>query len=119
MVVRPDVVAIGERRPHDVPVRLKAANAEVDRVGRVENQYFGRIFSRPAVDRAVLCESLEQRRLAPDRFVQHPVQAHRRGLDAWRVHVDLSQTTVVDRLLIAWGLYENEKNGEHGTKTTM
>src|SRR2546430_3467515 len=37
---------------------------------RVENQYFGRIFSRPAVDRAVLCESLEQRRLAPDRFVQ-------------------------------------------------
>src|SRR5206468_3783900 len=92
---------------------------EVDRVGCVEDEDLGRILRRPAVDGAVLAESGEQRRLAPGVLVEHPVDAHRRRLDAGGAHVELSPAPVVDRLWIGGGLDEQEENGEHGTKSTM
>ncbi len=96
VVVGADVVAVGERGPHDAAVRLIRANAEVDRVGCVEDEDLRRILRRPAVDGAVLAESGEQRRLAPDVLVEHPVDAHRRRLDAGGAHVELTEVAVVN-----------------------
>ncbi len=112
VVVGSDVVAVGERRPHHIAVLFEGADAEVDRIGCVEDEDLGRVLSRPAVYGAVLTESREQHRLSPHILVEHAVDAHRR-LEARHLHVELTEVAGVHWLLTD-GLDENERNGEHG-----
>ena len=113
VVVGSDVVAVGERRPHHVAVPLEGTDAEVDRIGCVEDEDLGRVLSRPAVHGAVLTESREQRRLSPHILVEHAVDVDR-GLDPRHAHVELTEVAVV-HLLRARRLYEKEKEGKHVT----
>jgi len=118
LVVGVDVVAVGERRAHDVAVRLERPNAEVHRVGSIEDEDLGRVRRGPAIDGTVLREAREQRGLAPDRLVQHAVEANGFRLDARNPNLGLTQAAVV-HVLLASRLDEEQKGGEHGTKTTM
>ncbi len=115
VVVGSDVVAVGEGRPHHVAVLLEGTDAEVDRIGCVEDEDLRRILSRPAVHGAILTEAREQCRLSPHILVEHAVDVDR-GLDPRHAHVELTEVAVVHLLLGADGLDDEESDGEHGTK---
>src|SRR5204863_72289 len=91
-----DVVAIGEGRPHHVAVHLECADAEIDRVRRIEDEHLRRIRGRAAIHRPVLREAFEHRGLAPHIFIERAVQPYRGRLDAGNVHVDLTEAAVED-----------------------
>src|SRR4029077_17290561 len=74
---RVDVVPVGERSPHYVPVRLVRADPEVDRIRAVPDQHCCRIIGGPAVHGSVQGEAGEHRRAAPHRLVQDAVDLHR------------------------------------------
>src|SRR5205807_4720497 len=92
---RSDVVAVGEGGAHRVAVALECANAEVDRVGRVPDQYLGRILGGAPVHGAVLRESREAGGPAPHGLVQHAVDC-RLGLEARDAGVELLREAAVD-----------------------
>ena len=96
-IVGVDAVAIGERRV-DRAGRCVRLDAEVDRGRRVEDEDLRRILGGAAVDRRVLREAGEPRRLLPDGFVQHAVDGDTGGgrVDARRRDVNLVVTSAVD-----------------------
>ena len=116
LVVGVDVVAVGERRAHDVPMGLVRANPEVDRVRTVKREHLRAVLRRPAIDGAVLREAGEQRRLLPGRFIEDAIDVHRRRVDARHAHLDPMEAAVVHRSRIARGLQEKEKHSHHGGK---
>ena len=118
LIVGVDLVAVGQRRAHDVPMGLVRANPEVDRVRTVKREHLRAVLRRPAIDGAVLREAGEQRRLLPGRFIEDAIDVHRRRLDTRHAHLDPMEAAVVHRSRIAGGLEQNEKNGEHATKLT-
>src|SRR5207244_12327153 len=88
VVVRVDVVTVGERGAHHVTVRLEGADPEVDRVGRVPHEHVGRVFGGATVHRSVLRKGRQQRGAAPRRLVEHAVDLHR-GRDAGNADVEV------------------------------
>jgi len=75
-----DVVAVGAGGADHVTVDFARADAEPDGVRRVPDQDLGRLFGRAAIDRLVLGEAGEPRRVAPDVLVELAVD-DRSGLD--------------------------------------
>jgi len=88
-VVGVDVVAVGERGPHHVPVRFVGADPEVDRVRPIPHEHRRRVVRRSAVHRAVLREPRKHRRAIPHRLVQDTVDLHD-VLKSRDAHVELS-----------------------------
>ena len=88
VVVRVDVVAVGQRGAHHGSVLFERADAEVDRVGRVPHEHLGRILGGAAIHGTVLGEMGEHGGLAPHRVIEHAVDLGL-GLDAREVHVEL------------------------------
>ena len=83
-VVGVEVVAIGDGRADATRLLVVRDDAEVDRVRRVPDQHLGALLGRPAVDRLVLVEAIEDGRLPPDRLVQLAVHLDR-GFNARHV----------------------------------
>ena len=86
-VVGVDAVAAGERRVNRSRRRLRA-DAEIDGRRRVEDQDLRDVLRLPAIDRRVLREAGQSRRVAPRRVVEHTVDGDR-ALDPRRRDVNL------------------------------
>ena len=117
VVVGADVIAVGERRA-DRRVRLEGANAEVDRVGRIPDEDFGGVGRRLMVDGLIDREAGEQRRAAPDGFVEDAVDL-RVGGDSRDGHRQIAGASVVDLLRRGRrgsGELKNCEEGKHGIK---
>ncbi len=114
VVVRVDVVAVGQRRAHDAAVALERADPEVDRVGGVPDEHCGRVFGGTAVHRPVLREARQRRRPTPHGLVEHAVDLRLR-LETRDAHVELFGEAAVGWTGVG-GALKREEEGEHGEK---
>ena len=95
VVVAVDLVAIGERRMHGA-VRFERADPEVDRRRAIPDQHLGRVVGGAAVNREVLGETGEHRRLLPDRGGQRAVDRNVGG-QSRQARIEVVGPTVVNR----------------------
>ena len=117
VVVRRDIVAVGERGANDRAVALEGADAEIDRVRGVPDENFRGVVRRPAVDWPVLRESREPGRLSPRRLVEVAVDDDR-GVDAGDPHVEVPGAAVVHGPGVGGDRGELEQQRKHGIENS-
>jgi hypothetical protein len=93
VVVAVALVAIAERCAHGARFG-KGLHAEVNRLGGVPDEHFGRVRCGPAVDGGVEREPGEPRGLTPHWLVE-PAVDDDLSLDARRSHIELSVAAAV------------------------
>ena len=94
MILARNVVAIRSSRAYDVAVQFSRADPEMNRVGRVPDENFGRVFRGASVHRLELRESRESGSQGPHRLVEPPVHIHR-AVEPGNADAGLVRPTVV------------------------